>query len=308
MNNIIDIHTIFCNLVGDETFLSVITETNAHGKSKKKKNGMLLLQNITTDYNILIPYDTQTYRYFPQQIKKLIPVSYTRLGIKNTRENDNGKITNISFLNSLNILLRPELAKMDIVEQMAQLTLLETALKQLMKKNCQIDKEKNSPAAQEKNKIMISNLITGKVTHDLINYIVNIFEINLIVFDLAKNETILYWCKGSNYPYLNLFKDIHFMTYIRGNYEPLVPDLVDQVPDLVDQVPDSISDSNILYSKILADKEIKYINSLEVSITSFTYVSSWNISISMLVKIIENHYLKIFDIGDLGNMKLVKKR
>ncbi len=67
------------------------------------------------------------------------------------------------------------------------------------------------------------NLNQGIITHELINRIINIFEINLMVFDISKSQYYFYWSCGTKYPSLNLFQNIYCMSYIQGKYEPIMP-------------------------------------------------------------------------------------
>lgn len=283
MSTVINLRTIFCNLVNDDKFLSTIIETNTFGKNGEK-NSTNLLDNMVISYDTLSPFEQQSHSHFPHKIKSIVPKCYSRFGIRNTRENDNGIVINISFLNSLNMVLRPEIFNMTIDDQMLNLCLLEDSIKSLIKKNCQIDKEKNTVKAQNKNKILITSLIEGKITHDLIQCIVNIYEINLVVFDLTNNITYFYWCRGTVYPFLNLFKDIYFMTFIHGNYEPVVSSEL-MTREMINKV----------YVKILIDNEIKSYNDIKLSIHSIAYIKTWKINNGNYIKILEKYYNKQFD-------------
>jgi len=282
MGTAINLHNIFRYLINDDKFLLTIIDTNISKLEEKKKTLKYnLMDNMVSEYVSLLPYDKQKYNLFPYNMKLLLNDKYERLGIKNTLER-NMNIINISFLNSLNILLRPELKNADLDEQVKSLLLLESYISHTISRNYKIDKIKNIKRFQLINKELVKNMIDGKISHDLINNIINIFEINLVVFDLSKNETYLYWTRGTKYPYFNVFKDIYFMTYIQGNYEPIIPNI-----EL------TINDKHNVYATLLTNiSEIKIGPEFKLSSFSLLYINTWLISTTSYLKIIEKFYGK----------------
>ena len=116
----INLHNIFRYLVSDDQFLSTIIEINSKKLPKKNKTKFNLMANMVTEYTTLSLDETQNYSLFPQIVKSFLTPDYIRLGIKNVIEKDLA-IVNISFLNSLNLLLRPELYRSNIDEQLKNL-------------------------------------------------------------------------------------------------------------------------------------------------------------------------------------------
>lgn len=277
----INLHKIFCHLVDDPQFLSSVIETESlkHGKKKNKKKSFDLMDQLVVDYSSLSPYDIQNYDKLPMFVRSFLLPKYSRFGIKNVMDKNLSTI-NISFLHSLNILLRPDIYNLNIEDHLKNFSLLETFVIHKIQRNYQIDKTKNTKKVQNINRELIKNLMDGKISHPLIQYIVNIFEINLLVFDFVKNEVILYWCNGFKYPYINLFKQIVCMAYIHGNYEPIMPH----------NDSTSTEDMQKIYCNILMDDCVKYYPNATLNITSIIYMHSWNIPVKSYCKIISRHY------------------
>ncbi|AKI80113.1 hypothetical protein QJ850_gp586 [Acanthamoeba polyphaga mimivirus] len=281
----INLRSIFCHLVNDDKFLSVVVEddhltTSSKVKKNSNKNKTNIMANMVSEYVTLSPYETQGYALLPHNIKCLLTPDYQRLGI-------NGKMVkhfepiNISFLHSLNILLRPEIYYLNFEEHIKNYSLLEGFLSHMIQRNYQIDKIKNTKKVQAVNKELIKNLSEGKISHDLIQYIVNIFEINLLVFDFAKMDILLYWSKGTKYPYFNLFKDIYCMSYIYGNYEPITC------------LQNNISEQQKrkMYTYILTNLDnIKTIQQIQLSAPTLLYLSSWDFCVTDIEKIYETFF------------------
>lgn len=278
----INLRRIFCRLVSNENFLSTIVETEEVLKKKPKQKKFNLMANMVTEYNVLAPYDQQDYSKLPLHVKKLLTPKYVRWGIKNVVEKDM-VVVNISFLNSLNILLRPDLLKANIDEQMRNVNQLETFICFMIKKNFQIDKIKNTQKVQAINREMVKNLVEGKISHELIQAVVNIFEINLLVFDLTKMETYFYWAKGHKYPYFNPFRDIYCMSYIHGNYEPI----------MTENNTITEEEKNKIYVEILTNStDIKYIGKLQLSVYCLICLETWKMDYDSFLKILETFYPK----------------
>ena len=144
-------------------------------------------------------------------------------------------------------------------------------------------KLKNTKKFKEINRELIKNLSQGKISHDLIQYVVNIFEINLLVFDFAKMDILLYWLKGTKYPYLNLFKDIFCMSYIHGNYEPITC-LKTSIPE---------EQKRKIYIYILTNTDsIKAEPEIKLSAQGFLYLLSWNLPVDTTKQIYDKFFPK----------------
>ena len=277
----INLHNIFCYLVGDKNFLSKVIEVEPNKTEKKRhrKNSFTLMINMETEYVILSPYETQSYRALPLRVKEFLSPDYVRFGIKNVIDRDL-TVVNISFLNSLNILLRPELRTADLDNQIKNLNVLESFIEQKIHRNAyKVDKVKNTRKVQGVNKELIKNLLDGKISHWLVQCIVNIFEINLLVFDFTKSEIYFYWMCGHKYPHLNLFKNLHCMSYIHGNYEPVFPTTTAPTEQI-----------HKTYVAILTNPEVKYIPDLQLSLHTLMYINSWSIPFDAYVIILERFF------------------
>ncbi len=287
----INLKHIFCHLASDENFLSTVIETNTKDieKKKNKKKGFNLMADMVHEYVTLSPYEEQKYTMFPPKVKFYLTPSHVRFGVKNTIEK-NLSIVNTSFLNSLNMLIRPEIYKANIEEHIKNLSLFEEYICHTIQSNYHIDKIKNTKKMQAINRELVKNLREGKISHELIQSIVNIYEINLIVFDLTKMETLLYWTKSVKYPYFNPFKNIYCMSYVQGNYEPIM------TPN------NSITEEQKrkMYVKILTNlSEIKSIPEISIALHTFMYINTWDIDGESYVKIIETFFNKPYaDLAD----------
>ena len=280
----INLHNIFCHLTGDQNFLSTIIETSDKivPKKKSKKNKFNLMSNMVTEYIPLSPYETQGFSLFPSQFKPYLTPEYVRYGIKNVVEKDLKPI-NVSFLISLNILLRPDIYKTNLDEQSRNLSALETFISHKIQRNYQIDKTKNTKKVQMANKEIIVNLSEGKITPIVIQNIVNIFEINLLIFDFRNVEINFYWTKGHKHPYLNFFKNIYCMSYIDGNYEPLMTPNNSLSKEQKEKV----------YMQILADiNDIKCSGDINLFLPSLSVINTWNMPNDIYLLVLEKYFIK----------------
>lgn len=299
-----NLHNIFSYLVTDENFLSTVIETNNKEieQKKNKKKGFSLLTNMITEYVPLSPYETQDYTMFPPKVKLFLMPEFVRHGVRNTMEKNLNTI-NISFLNSLNILLRPYIYKFNIDEQIKNLGLLETFLCHTIQRNYQIDKVKRTKKVQAVNKELIKNLSEGKISHDLIQNIINIFEINLLVFDLTKMDIYFYWTKGHKYPYLNPFKNLYCMSYVQGNYEPIMSPNAEMTEEQRQK----------MYEKIFVNlTDIKSMPKLDIAIHTMIYISNWKPNPDAFIKVaailLENSKIDVAKMLEYFNTKNKKKK
>ena len=135
----INLKNILGYLADDNNFLSTIVETDGKELSHKKKDKKFNLQNMVTEYVSLSPDETQKYIHLPKEVKNFLSPDYMRFGVKNIIEK-NMKVVNISFLNSLNILLRPDIYRLKIEEHIKNLHSFESFLCHKILRNAQIDK------------------------------------------------------------------------------------------------------------------------------------------------------------------------
>ncbi|MEM3062066.1 MAG: hypothetical protein QW303_00780 [Nitrososphaerota archaeon] len=300
------LHYIFRYLAGDDMFLStIIDENNLENTtlhlesendsgfslkscpendqdcSKEKKNTHNIMADMVVEYLPLVPYEVQEYEHLPPKVKSILPPIYARFGIKNIIERNLNSV-NISFLGSLNILLRPELCRLSLEEHTKNFLLLESFLVHKFQRNYHVDKIKNTKKVQELNRQLIDELQGGKISHELIRRIINVFEINLLVFDLTKIEIYLYWSGGYKYPYFNFFKDIYCMSFVQGNYEPMVA---------TDKV--TRKTKRHIYVQILANlREIKCIPEMNLALHSLVLLNTWNIPCDVYIEILRKFFVR----------------
>lgn len=284
----INLHTIFRSLVQDKGFLSNAVEI------KKKEKKRKISKNVIKEHEVLEPFETEEYNVFPSLMKKYLNRHYVRLGIKNVLER-NGSNVNISFLSSLNILIRPELQKVMSEEQVQNFQLLEDMIKHKIRCNFQIDEgKKNTKKVQQINAELIKLLVDGKINKELIQYISNIFEINLLIFDLISMSTNFYWCYGERYPYFNPFKKVLCMTVINDYYEPVI---------YSSKYSDKINKK--IYSKILENiKEIQFpMKQLQLGLFTLFYIETWNLNRKQLISIHKIYTKRLFE--ETKNFKFI---
>lgn len=280
----INLHKIFCRLTDDDHFLSTIIEEEIPDTTdkKKKKGKCNLMMEMVMDYNVLSPYETQSYTELPYKFKPFFSENYYRVGIQNIIQKNISPV-NISFLSSLNLLLRPDLHKQNIDEQIHNFHLLESFVINTIRRNYRIDKIKNTKKMQAINNELINNLQRGIISEEIIDYVVNIFEINLLIFDFTKMDINLYWTAGTRYPYFNLFKNIYCMSYIHGNYEPLM-----SLDETVDE-----NQRKKIYVEIFNNLPIiKTKRPINLGIPALVYLNTWDINEVTYLTIIKNFFNK----------------
>lgn len=280
MEEQINLRTIFRGLLRDESFLSHVIESNETEFEKKSKRNVNIMQNMISEYTPLAPQDRQEYPSLPHKIKAFLPDNFYRLGIKNVVERDAGNV-NVSFITSLNCLLRPDLALKDIESQTKDAEILESFISHMIRRNFRIDHIKRTTKIKEANRKLIESISQDHISHELIDYIVCIFEINLIVFDISNMKIYFYWCRGTRYPTINLFKDIYAMCFIQGNYEPLMS-----------QRQVTISETQSIYTKILLNhQDIITTQPLALSAPSMLYLDTWDIHPADHVAILREFFM-----------------
>lgn len=277
----ITLHQIFRYILKDDEILSTVINNKTEKSLKKtKKNKITMMSSMIIEYVPLAPHEIQQYTLFPQAIKKFLTPDHVRYGIKNIIEKNMVNI-NVSFLSSLNILLRPDMYKLSTEDQIKNLFYLEDFIKHRIDRNYQIDRVvKNTKRIQNINRDLIYNMTEGKIKQEFIQAVVNIFEINLLVFDFVTYDISLYWTHGSKYPFFNTFKDIFCMAYVQGNYEPI----------FTKNNTISSHNVNLTYARILTEPSIKCMEEIKLAPYTLIEVDRWNISPSYFVKIIEKYY------------------
>jgi hypothetical protein len=261
------------------------TDTDTHTNSRVKNNNghiKINMASIVKKIRPLFIYEKESCSDLPNFAKKFIPTYFYRLGIKNIMDKGINKI-NISFLNSLNVLFRNEIFGMNPDLQDKNYVDIESFVSTLISRNYHIDKIKNVNNNKLINHDHIKNITEGIITHSLIQRIVNIFEINLVIFDFDKSEIYLYWCHGIKFPFFNFFKKLYMMSFISGNYEPIT--------SLDKQLSDG--EKITYYLEFLTNKNnIKFYDQPTLNIYSLLYINKLDIDMQTKLLIYDLYYKK----------------
>lgn len=261
-----DLHKIFQYLLEDDEFLTITEITN--NQSERKGNTLI---DIITDSKRLDPGAIENYDDFPEQIKKYLDSKYKRHGIMPVIEKD-GRIVNVSFLVSLNLLLRPDLQDKEV-----DIDGLESYISHSILSNCQIDKIKNTCKVKAKNKDLEAIFASGNLTDEVITRIVNILEINLVIFNVDTGINRVYWSHSTKYNFINLFRRFYVMCHVQGDYEPIINE--------------DPFDCKHVYAQILADYgSFEFIPNLQLAYHSIAYLNTWNISVPDWLAIINQFH------------------
>jgi len=281
----IDLHSIFRYLTSDEKLLSVVIDnTKKTIEEKSPKKSFNMMESVIIGFIPLSPGQLQSQESFPTSIRKFFTPFHSRMGVKNIT-NKNMTDINISFLNSLNMLLRKDLAQTLLnsptTNMIKDVENLEEFIKHKLSRNAQIDKVvKNTVKIKQINNKFINELSEGKINQDLIQYIVNLFEINLLVFNFIANTITLYWAQGKIYPFLNFFKDVQMMSFAHGNFEPII---YHGEEPLVGKPLD------VIYANILLSEEIKPYHPLKVGAHSSQKIMDLKIPTVDLIAILKKY-------------------
>jgi len=214
----IDIKKIFRTILNDPQFLSQQFEEEEVEKVKKKQD---LLHQISGKYQLLAISQKELASNFPSSFTNLItsPNCY-RFGIQRTQAGGDNK--NISFLTSLNILLYPELTKEKYGVLYSANDQLLSHLIERIKRNYRIDRVKNTKDMQKMNLKVIELLQAGTIVPQMMQYVADIFEVNILVFDFNASSTELYWPIAEQFPYFNLYKKLLVFYRDKDFFEPII--------------------------------------------------------------------------------------
>ena len=293
----VNLHTIFRALVDNQNYLKTVVKQSSETVERKinAEHGYRMLDDVIIGYVPLIANIRQDYKYFPTYIKRILDPQhqdsakmqsasyapadkYVRLGVQSKWN----KLNNVSFFSSLSLLLHPYLASEYCNVQVAALEQFVEYIQDSILRNCQIDKIKNTKSMQTRNKKIADDLFCGNITHDVIQRVINICEINLLVFDLV-NETIeFYWTFGVNHPALNLFKDVYCVTVIDNHYEPLLwqGDCADNTWHILQQH---------IYTQILLTNPTS-VAAIQLDDFSLLYLEKWHIKMHDYMMIVGKYY------------------
>jgi hypothetical protein len=270
----LNLFKIFHYLTDDPYFLTILVHSDnpdVHASPGKQREHVQkigqsghkdMLSRMVVEYAPLAPHERQNYLQFPKLFQKILTPKYYRQGIIGTVERD-GRTVNLSFLASLNFILRPETRNMDQSEFIRHLLLLENFVFHKIERNHQIDRVKNTKRVQAANRQMITALYQGHYTDESILRILNIFEVNLLVFSLSKMQIRFYWSSGTHYPYINFFNKVLVMMHVHDCYEPVTG-------------PMDMSTVCHIYARIIRYMDrIQFIPDPKISVFSLLWLQKW---------------------------------
>ena len=283
-----NLHHIFQYLVDDPAFLT-ITEMASNQTEKKFST----IVNIFSDNKRLDVGETQDFNKFPKILKSFLTKNHYRIGINHTMEK-NMSTVNVSLITSLNMLVRPELARAtgmswtqdrvprdqehpELQHSDFSITPFETYLSHNIRSNCQIDKTKNTCKTKNSNKILADDMLIGNIYPEIIQRLVNILEINLVIFDLDRSVHTVYWSSGIKYPHINPFRRLYAICMVQNSYEPIL------IRDVVDYKQ--------LYGRIMGrHEEFQFYPDLKLGAQTLLYLNSWDISNRRYASIISRFF------------------
>jgi hypothetical protein len=278
----ISLHYIFRQLVDDDNFLKkIINNTNidvtgeslssesqsnsVYDETEKSDIELNSIERLLNNYSVLQPYNKSNINKLPKHMHIVLMndnLKYVRYGIKTVI--NNGRPLNISFLNCVNIYLRRELLTASMTDQSQQVLKLINFVERKIIHNYKITKIKNTPKVKKQNLELVNLIKNGIITDDIIKYVCNIFEINIVIMDMVNDNIYVYWTHGTTYAQPNFHRDILFMTRINDIYEPVLTE-TEYTYDLY----------QILYKNILLADIISY-PALSLSLHNLYDIYNWN--------------------------------
>lgn len=283
MDSNITLQQIFSFIIDKENFLCKVIEP----KSNSSKDPKIVDNSITKTHSTLSPYETCEWKLLPKNVKTYLPKNYVRYGIKGDIQKLR-KNVNISFLNSINMLLRPDLLNASLSEQEFNFNLFEDFISHKIHRNAyRIDKMTNFENIKILNRKVVEELQKGKINDDIIQMVVNIFEFNLVIFDIVTSEMYFFWAAGHKFHCTNLFNKLYFLIRIGENYEPLLPTASDE--GNVDNCCEE--DIQKSYLKILSRiEEFKTFTPVVLKLHNLQQIHTWNCDGPTYVKIVKKYF------------------
>lgn len=260
-----NLHKIFQYLVNNDNFLVDVEIVSSQPERKAT-----LIADIITDVNELEPGVIEPYEEMSKQLKCYLNESYSRYGIMAVIEKSS-RMVNISFLVCLDMLLKQE-TSYSAVNDVSE---LEAYLSHSIMANCQIDKVKNTSKVKTINKKIQASFMEGDFTNEVLSRIVDILEINLVIFDFDRGINTTYWSHGIKYPTVNPFRRLYAMCHYKGDYTPLIS---------------TSEDYSLVYGAIMSDNEMEFYPDLKLGMYSLPYINTWDISGSQWCKIIKRFF------------------
>lgn len=259
MSNNFNLHNIFRVLVNNKDFLT-----------NYKKEG----ETDSVGEKIFVSFPEKLQRIVPSECYK---IEVTSISNSNIPINKAVNIpVNISFLTSLQELINPPSVDNIYIDKNAMIYDFYQCISHKISGNHRIDRVKNSQKVKKENEEKLNKLIIGAIDNDLIVTILNICEINLLVYDYDSDELKFYWSHGHVFPTVNLWRDLFIMVIKNSYYEPII------------YKSKSIDNSQI-YSNILLDDVVFY-PPIQMGTPAFIAINNWNISYKIRNEIIDKYF------------------
>lgn len=147
----------------------------------------------------------------------ILPASHYRVGVlRSTSELSNRSLPS-SFLTAL--YQGPDADRSQMVCSLEQYL---EYLRHSLSQNSAVDKIKNTRRVQKANAAHMQLLEEGHWNPELLQRLVELEEINLLIFDLYRHETTFYWSRGVTWPQLNLYRPLVTLVCLGDSFEPII--------------------------------------------------------------------------------------
>jgi hypothetical protein len=267
------------------------TSSSSGAMNMYKDEGKIynMLKNDIVGYNPLDIFTRQSVGMFPKDLALLLPDKFFRIGIKSKIAKGLGE-ENISFATSLAFVIYPNIKLMTYDDQMKHIEDLITYIKTKIESNYYLDKRRNTKKNQQANEALAKDFNTGNITNEVLKYVSNLFEINLLIFDLDLVKTTLYYTFTHAYPQFNVLRPFVMIALTHGIYEPIINESND-IPSM-----------NSLHHKELVERILNNLELIEcpqkqilkpyilVNPISFEYIKSLNIEDSVFIQLLSESY------------------
>lgn len=226
MQNNIDLKTIFRLLLNNENFMNNIIDTTP------------TIEITDMNRTIKFPYQAIGLKNydFPEFMKRyLFSDDIYRLGVL-THTNIHKININVSFISTIATLLNiMDLWNFDNHDDILKETVSNTFyyIEEKISVNHKIDRKKKTQKTKKLNSELVDDFSSGIINDILIKRIIDIFEINILVFDIIENETKLYFTCGTDYEYFNIYKNIYMICKMGDFFEPIMCEYNENIFDKI---------------------------------------------------------------------------
>lgn len=147
----------------------------------------------------------------------ILPPTHVRVGVLQNQ----GDGSNVSLASSMDVLLYGG-SSSDKGQMTHSLERYLEFFRHSLAQNTAVDKIKNTARVKKANAGLVSDLVKGNYTDTLLQRVCELEEVNLLVFDLYRHQTTLYWAKGVTWPYFNPHRQMLVLVSLGECYEPVL--------------------------------------------------------------------------------------